>query len=82
MRDAMITYLEQINQKAITSDRTPVTRLYYKENNEVRYVEDYSHFANENYMSIALLESLAKGKTLKKRLQSELEHFRFEYYYN
>jgi len=74
MKDLMINWLEKYNQ----TSNEPVTRLYFENNDTTDFVEDYTYFANENYMSKELLASLTKGKTLTNELLSELEQFRFE----
>jgi hypothetical protein len=74
MRDAMISWLEKHNQ----TTNQPITRLYFLDNGKENFVEDYTYFANENYMSKELLEALSKGKTLTNKLAKELEFFRYE----
>lgn len=78
MREAMITYIEKLNNKASLEGTSPVTRLYYTENNEKKFVEDFSYFANENYMSKSLLNTLAKGQNLTSKLQTELDQYVIE----
>ena len=74
MKDAMITWLETYNK----TTNEPVTKLYFNNNGKQDFVEDYTYFATEDFMSRELLESLSKGKTLTMKLQTELDFFRIE----
>jgi hypothetical protein len=77
MKNAMITWLEKHNQ----TTNEPITRLFFYNNGKQEFVEDYSYFANENYMSKELLEALSKGKTLTSKLDSELNLYKRDMYY-
>jgi exonuclease VII small subunit len=80
MKDIMIEVLRKYNEKVIKSegDKKLITRLYYTHNGKREYVEDFSYFANSNYMSEELLDSLSKGRTLTDELQKELNMYVFE----
>jgi hypothetical protein len=74
MKNAMITYLKEFN-KGKDADRV-VTRLYYNDGND--YVQDFSLFANEKYMSESLLNALKNGQTLTTEQEKELQCFIIE----
>lgn len=63
MKNAAQLYLPQLNKTGI-----PTTRLYYIEDGKETYVEDYSYFTNNIYMSDELLQSLPTGRTLTDNL--------------
>lgn len=73
-KDIALTYLKELN-KGQDTDRV-ITRLYYNDNGD--FVEDYSSFANEKYMSNELLSALQNGQTLPSHLQNELSTFVIE----
>ena len=70
-KDVAIAYLKEINKGKEHPDIT--TRLYY--GNEGEYVQDFSYYANQNYMSPELLEALGSGQTLTTELDKELLGF-------
>jgi len=74
MRDAMITYLKDLNRCADAS--TVATRLYYNEGRD--FVQDLSFFANEDYMSEGLLNAIRNGQTLTSAQESELQMYIIE----
>lgn len=80
MKDIMIEILRKYNEKVLNSkdDKKLITRLYYTHNGKREYVEDFSYFANSDYMSEELLDSLSKGRTLTDELQKELNMYVFE----
>lgn len=53
-----------------------ITKLYY--NNGKDYVQDFSYFTNQEYMSNELLEALRYGQTLTNKLEKELRCFVIE----
>ena len=67
-KDVAIAYLKEINKGKEAHEIT--TRLYY--GNEGKYVQDFSYFTNENYMSQDLLEAFRTGQTLTSELEEEL----------
>lgn len=74
MKSAMIDYLKSHNNECDISE--VVTRLYY--NNGEDFVEDYSRYANNDYMSEGLLVALANRQTLTDKQSMELEEFRVD----
>jgi hypothetical protein len=80
MRDLMINKLKEINHKAIETGNYNeiVTRLYYETNNQRHFVEDYSPFANKNFMSDELRNALTNHQTLTETQQNELNNFVIE----
>lgn len=80
MKDIMIELLRKYNEKVLKyeGDKKLITRLYYTHNGKREYVEDFSYFANSNYMSEELLDSLSKGRTLTDELQKELNTYVIE----
>lgn len=72
MRDLMIKKLEELQQ----TDH--ITRLYFTYNGNRDFVEDFTPFANEKYMSNELLDALAKGKTLTCTQKRELDTYVIE----
>ena len=73
-KDVAATCLKEINKGKEHPDIT--TRLYY--GNEGQYVQNFSYYANENYMSPELLEALGSGQTLTTELDKELLGFVIE----
>lgn len=75
LRDQNIKFIKEINSKAIDKNdhALAVTKMFYKNNGNIEYVEDYSPFANEKYMSKGLLEALANGTTLTTQQDAELK---------
>ncbi|MBM7598263.1 hypothetical protein JOC34_000620 [Virgibacillus halotolerans] len=71
MNNAMIAYLKELNKSVTRSDEV-VTRLYYGDS---EYVEDFSYFANEDYMSKGLLEAIKNKTTLTDKQSMELQYF-------
>lgn len=72
----MITYLKEMNKNATAE--TVVTRLRYKNNEKEEYVQDFSYFATERFMSDDLLQALQNGQTLTSKQQGELDSFIIE----
>lgn len=73
-KDEAIAYLKELNKGRNAS--TVVTRLRYGINGE--HVEDFSYFANRDYMTDELLKALAIGQSLTSDLQMELNKYVIE----
>jgi hypothetical protein len=73
MRNLMIKKLEELIQSG-----EKVTRLFYDHNGKQEHVENYSAFANEDYMTTSLRNSLTNGKSLTKEQQMELNQFKID----
>lgn len=69
----MLEYMKKLNNNSKPGEI--ITRLYYKESGETKFVEDYSVFANLEWMSESLLNSLKSGRTLTDKDRSELSVF-------
>lgn len=72
LKDMMIDRLHKIQQSEV------ITRLCFIYKGKQDFVEDFTQFANERYMSQELLTSLATGKPLTIRLKDELNNFVIE----
>ncbi|WP_299831800.1 hypothetical protein [uncultured Metabacillus sp.] len=77
MKDLMIEMLELLQKNG-----EQVTRLLYRENGKIEYVENFSPFVNENYLTNGLREALSNSKTLTSNQENELKHFIIEKAYN
>lgn len=69
-----LDYLKEYNTN--NNHEGIITRLYY--NDKKDFVQDFSFFANSNYMSFELLEALQKGRTLTGGLVREFNQFIIE----
>lgn len=78
LKDRMIEHIKQVNSNSDISEH--ITKLYYEdEDAELQCVTDYSTFLD--YMSEELQESFKYGRTLSKKLEDELNHYRIERFY-
>lgn len=75
-KDLAIKLLKEMNKTA--DELTVVTRLYFNNGND--YVQDFSFFANEEYMSEGLLDALKYGQTLTSDQDEELRQYLIEYH--
>lgn len=73
-KDEALKHLKNFNNGA--KPEQIVTRLRY--NNGKDYVQDFSFFVNNGYMSNDLLEALQKGQTLTDDLEKELNTYIIE----
>ncbi|KON87455.1 hypothetical protein AF332_11865 [Sporosarcina globispora] len=73
-KNLAIKLLKEMNKTA--DELTVVTRLYF--NNDNDYVQGFSFFANEEYMSEGLLEALQYGQTLTTDQEEELRQYLIE----
>ena len=74
LKELALMLIKHINNQA-TSSSEVVTKLTVKYGDKSIQVEDYSYFANGDYMSDKLLESLRCGRTLSENESEELSHF-------
>jgi hypothetical protein len=74
MRKLMERHLKKLNKEGIS-----VTRLHFTDTDGKKdYVEDFSYFMNDKYMSKSLIEALKNKKELNKNQKDELETFIIE----